>query len=51
MFDPCIYTFRTGNIFAMIALYVDYIPFACNDTSWMQAFKETSAQGLRLKTW
>jgi hypothetical protein len=30
--DPCIYTFRTWTIFAMIALYVDNIPLAYNDT-------------------
>ena len=31
--DPCIYIFRIGPIFAMIALYVDDIPAACNDTA------------------
>jgi ATP-binding cassette subfamily B (MDR/TAP) protein 1 len=29
--DPCIYIFRTGSVFAMIAMYVDDIPAACND--------------------
>jgi hypothetical protein len=33
VFDPCIYIFRTGNVFAMIALYVDNIPAACNDAT------------------
>jgi hypothetical protein len=33
MFDPCICTFRTDDIFAMIALYVDDIPTACNNTT------------------
>jgi hypothetical protein len=29
--DPCIYIFRTGHVFAMIAMYVDDIHAACND--------------------
>jgi hypothetical protein len=33
--DLCIYTFRTGHVFAMIALYVDDIPAACNDATWL----------------
>jgi hypothetical protein len=37
--DPCIYIFRTGSVFAMIALYVDDIPAACNDTAWLASFK------------
>jgi hypothetical protein len=37
--DPCIYTFRTGHVFVMIALYVDDIPAACNDATWLASFK------------
>jgi hypothetical protein len=37
--DPCIYTFRIGSVFATIALYVDDIPTACNDTTWLASFK------------
>jgi hypothetical protein len=29
--DSCIYIFRTGTVFTMIALYVDGITAACND--------------------
>jgi hypothetical protein len=36
---PCIYIFRTGHVFAMIALYVDDIPAACNDAAWLASFK------------
>jgi hypothetical protein len=49
MFDPCIYTFRIGDIFAMIALYVDDISAASNDTSWMQAFKATLGARFKIK--
>jgi hypothetical protein len=37
--DPCIYVFRAGHVFAMIALYVDDIPAAYNDASWLTSFK------------
>jgi hypothetical protein len=37
--DPCIYIFRTGSVFAMIAMYVDGIPAACNNTTWLTSFK------------
>jgi hypothetical protein len=37
--DPCIYIFRTGHVFAMIALYVNAIPAACNDATWLASFK------------
>jgi hypothetical protein len=37
--DPCIYISRTGHVFAMIALYVDDIPIACNDTAWLASSK------------
>jgi hypothetical protein len=50
MSDPCIYTFRTCSVFAMIALYyVDDILAACNDTTWMQAFKETLGARFKIK--
>jgi hypothetical protein len=37
--DPCIYISRAGHVFAMIALYVDDIPAACNDATWLISFK------------
>jgi hypothetical protein len=37
--DPCIYIVRAGSLFAMIALYVEDIPAACNDDSWLTSFK------------
>jgi hypothetical protein len=37
--DPCIYIFRTGHVFAMIALYVDDILATCNDHAWLASFK------------
>jgi hypothetical protein len=49
MYDPCIYTFRTGDMFVMIALYVDDIPAACNDVAWMQAFKVTLGARFKIK--
>jgi hypothetical protein len=49
MSDPCIYTFRTGDVFAMIALYVDDILAACNDTTWMHAFKATLGARFKIK--
>jgi hypothetical protein len=36
---PCIYIFRTGTIFVLMALYVDDIPAACNNTPWLTSFK------------
>jgi hypothetical protein len=38
MSDPCIYIFEADGVFAMIALYVDDIPVACNNTAWRVAF-------------
>jgi hypothetical protein len=49
MSDPCIYTFRTGDIFAMIARYIDDIPAACTDTAWMQDFKVTLGARFKIK--
>jgi hypothetical protein len=39
VFHPCIYIFRTGHVFAMIALHVDGILAACNDPAWLASFK------------
>jgi hypothetical protein len=36
--DPCIYIVEANGVFAMIALYVDDIPLACNNTAWRVAF-------------
>jgi hypothetical protein len=41
--------FRNDSIFAMIALYVDDIPPACNDTSWMRAFNATLGSRFKIK--
>jgi hypothetical protein len=38
MSDPCIYIYEADGVFAMIALYVDDIPVACNNTYWRVAF-------------
>jgi hypothetical protein len=45
--DPCIYIFRAGNIFAMIAHYADDIPAACHDATWLTSFN--ARHGVRLK--
>jgi hypothetical protein len=37
--DPCIYIFRGGHVFAMIALYVDDIPTARNDATCLISFR------------
>jgi hypothetical protein len=37
--DPCIYIFRAGHVFAMIALYGDDIPTSCSDAWWLTSFK------------
>jgi hypothetical protein len=46
--DLCIYIFRAGRVFAMIALYVDDISAACNDTSWPTPLK--AQLGARFKS-
>jgi hypothetical protein len=38
MSDPCIYIFEADGVLAMIALYVDDIPVACNSSAWRVAF-------------
>jgi hypothetical protein len=47
--DPCIYIFRTGHVFAMIALYVGDIPAACNDATWLASFKAQLGARLKIK--
>jgi hypothetical protein len=47
--DPCIYVFRAGHVFAMIALYVDDIPAACNDASWLTSFKAELGPRFKIK--
>jgi hypothetical protein len=47
--DPCIYIFRTGHVFAMIALYVDDIPAACNDATWLTSFKAQLGARFKIK--
>jgi hypothetical protein len=47
--DPCIYIFRSGHVFAMIALYVDDIPAACNDATWLALFKTQLGARFKIK--
>jgi hypothetical protein len=47
--DPCIYIFRTGSVLAMIALYVDDIPAACNDTARLSSFKARLSARFKIK--
>jgi hypothetical protein len=47
--DPCIYIFRVGHVFAMITLYVDDIPAACNDAKWLISFKARLGAGFKIK--
>jgi hypothetical protein len=47
--DPCIYIFRTGHVFAVIALYVDDIPAACNDATWLASFKAHLGARFKIK--
>jgi hypothetical protein len=47
--DPCIYIFRTGSVFAIIALYVDDIPAACNNTTWLASFKAHLGARFKIK--
>jgi hypothetical protein len=47
--DPCIYIFRAGHVFAMIALYVDDILRACNDASWLVSFKAQLGARFKIK--
>jgi hypothetical protein len=47
--DPCIYIFRTGHVFAMIALYVNDIPAACNDPAWLASLKAQFGARFKIK--
>jgi hypothetical protein len=47
--DPCIYIFRAGHVFAMIALYVDDIPAAFNDATWLTSFKAQLGARFKIK--
>jgi hypothetical protein len=48
--DPCIYIFRAGHVFAMIALYyVDDIPAACNDATCLTSFKAQLGARFKIK--
>jgi hypothetical protein len=47
--DPCIYIYRTSPIFAMIAMYVDDIPAACNDATWLASFKAQLGAWFKIK--
>jgi hypothetical protein len=47
--DSCIDIFRTGHVFAMIALYVDDILAACNDTAWLVSFKAQLGARFKIK--
>jgi hypothetical protein len=47
--DPCIYIFRTGSVFAVIAMYVDDIPAACNNTTWLTSFKARLGTRFKIK--
>jgi hypothetical protein len=47
--DPCIYIFRTGTDFAMIALYVDDIPAVSNDATWLSSFKAQLGAKIKIK--
>jgi hypothetical protein len=38
MSNPCIYIFKADGVLSMIALYVDDIHVACNNSSWRVAF-------------
>jgi hypothetical protein len=46
---PCIYICRTGHVFAIIALYVDDIPAACNDAAWLASFKAMLGAQFKIK--
>jgi hypothetical protein len=47
--NPCTYVFRTGPVFAMIALYVDDILKACNDAAWLTWFKAQLGARFKIK--
>jgi hypothetical protein len=41
--------FRTGYVFAMIAMYVDDVPAACNDATWLASFKAQLGARFKIK--
>jgi hypothetical protein len=47
--NPCIYISRAGHVFAMIALYVDDTPAACNDATWLTSFKAQLGARFKIK--
>jgi hypothetical protein len=47
--DPCIYIFRVGHVFAIIAFYVDDISVACNDATWLTSFKAQLGARFKIK--
>jgi hypothetical protein len=48
--DPCIFIFLTGSVFAMIVMYVDNIPAACNDTTFLtSSFKARLGARFKIK--
>jgi hypothetical protein len=47
--DPCIYIFRAGHVFAMIALNVDDIPAACDDATRLASFKAQLGAPFKIK--
>jgi hypothetical protein len=49
VFDPCIYIFCTGRVFAVIALYVDDIHAGCNDTAWLASLKAKLGERFKIK--
>jgi hypothetical protein len=49
MSEPCIYVYRQDGIFAMIGIYVDDLPLACNNTQWFVEFKRTLGQRFKIK--
>jgi hypothetical protein len=47
--DLCINIFRTGHVFAMIALYVNDIHAACNNAVWLASFKAKLGARFKIK--
>jgi hypothetical protein len=47
--DRCIYIYRTGSVFVMIAMYVDDIPAACNDATRLTSFKARLGARFKIK--
>jgi hypothetical protein len=47
--DPCIFILRIGTVFAIVALYVDDIPGACNNIAWLASFKAQLGAMFKIK--